>query len=409
MARRFSAAAPAAAAKKPVAPVVPIVEKSTENENLDPEPATEFFPDPFPELADLFGDGESPVRVELYRVSPKFIGDIPINGYLERLTPESCNHEYVKTIYGGGKFRVIKRPGSGSASGDFLKQYYFDIAGAPKQPAIATAAAVPRLATDSPAAAPAAIANYDGLPITGDLKKDMETVKSVLVFKEMLRGREPDLTKELLQLLLADRRPAAADPLATIRELGPTLAALRELLPGAGDGEGSGSTGFNDIIKTALMTFGEYLKTARAVPRAGTPAAVAPAPGPRIAPPDPPAPLELAAENNSITDPADPPAPEENNMSLTPQGMIDSAVQAIVQSYRLGKEPERVIAFLNGRVPLNNSLRKEYLAHRREELFDMAEMLLDNDLEDYSSDAPGRAKFAEFWNKVFDGFLAGGE
>lgn len=372
---------------------------------LDPENSQA---DPWPELSELFGDGEAAVRVELYRVSPKFLGDVPINGYLERLTPESCNFEYVKTQYGGGKFRVIKRHGAGG-SGDFLGQYYFDIAGPPKQPSIAPAAAALVSATDPPAAAPAAIASYEGLPITGDLKRDMETIKSVVVFKELLRSGDNDLNKELLQVLLADRRPAQ-DSLAVLRDLGPTLAALRELMPGSGEGESSGSTGFNDIIKTALQTFGEYLKTARAVPRAANPAALAPGSAPRLLPADPPAPAAPGADQNIKLESEDPPAPEVSTMPLSPQAMIDSAVQAIVQNYRLGKPPERVVDFLNNRIPLNKALRNEYLAHRREELFDMAEMLVDDQDENYSSDQSARAKFADFWKVVFDKFLeSGGE
>lgn len=383
---------------RPPDPVAP-----DDEENLRDYPA-----DPWPELAELFGDGSSPIRVELYRVSPKFAGDVKINGYLEQLTFENCNLDYVKTSYGGGNFRVIKRNAGGDSAG-FIKQYYFDIAGAPKLPAIAPAAAGLSPATDTPPAAPVAIANYEGLPITGELKRDMETVKSVLIFKDLLRSGESDLTKELIRLLVADRRQFAPDPLSTLRDLAPTLQALREFLPNAGESEGSGNTGFNDIIKAALTTFGEYLKTARSAPRAATPAAIAPAPGPRLLPENPPPAAVVVADSNAKTDPEADPENEGNPMSLTPQAIIDSAVAAIVQNFRLGKEPERVVSFLNSRIPLSSEQRKQFLESRKAELFDAAEMLLDDQLEDYSENAGERKRFAEFWNVVFDTFLAGGE
>ena len=383
---------PAAPAKP--TPVVPAEVDELENES-------QGF-----DLSDFFGDGSEAVIVELYRDRPKYIGDVKVHGYLEQLPP-GAGMQYVKDLYGGGLFRVQQKPASGGA---MQKQRYFDIAGPSLlPPALAAAAPTTPVVSESPAAAPAAVGTVEGVPITGNLARDMEVAKSFMLMKKALGG--DDLNTQLLALLLQERKQQPApDLVETLKGIGPILATLKELVPGAGDGGdgGGGGTNFNDIIKEALHTFGEYLKTARQLPpRAAVPAARLPQRLPAQLPESQPV---QAVENQELpaNQPADQPEESDDRMNLTPQAMIDSAVQSIVQSYRLGKPTDRVVNFLNSRVPLSVDLRKEYLAARRQELFDTAEMLMDQESDDYAGDSEGRAKFEAFFYEVFDKFLAGG-
>lgn len=360
------------------------------------------------DFADFFGDGLQPVIVELYRDRPKYVGDVKVHGFLETLPP-GVTMQYVKDNYGGGQFRVVQKAAGG---GTMQKQRYFDIAGPAYLPA-PPVAVVPsvRAGVDSPAAAPAAVGMVEGVPITGNLARDMEVAKSFMLMKKALGG--DDLNTQLLQLLLTERnQQKQPDMLSALRDLGPIISTIRELVPGGEGGQDAGGAGFNDLIKEGLKTFAEYLKTARAAgPRPALPPAGPPVNVPRQIPltaPPPAAPALAEVENPEIETPADQPAESENDMPLTPQGMIDSAVQSIVQSYRLGKPVDRVVTFLNSRVPLSHALRQQYLASRKDELFDTAEMILDQESESYADDLEGRGKFKAFFDSVFDQFLTGG-
>jgi hypothetical protein len=394
---------PGSAVADPQPPIVPAVTTPTPSPinaaDLENEIEVQGF-----DLSDLFGDGSAPVIVELYRDRPKYVGDVKVHGYLEQLPP-GAGMQYIKDLYGGGLFRVQQKPASGGA---VQKQRYFDIAGPSLLPP-ALAAAVPTtpVVSESPTAAPAAVGTVEGVPITGNLARDMEVAKSFMLMKKALGG--DDLNTQLLSLLLQERKQQAApDLVETLKGIGPILSTLKELVPGAGDGGDGGGTNFNDIIKEALHTFGEYLKTARQLPPR---AAVAPAPVPLRVPVQQlerqPAQIVENAEM-TVEQPENLPAESDEPMNLTPQAMIDSAVQSIVQSYRLGKPADRVISFLNSRVPLSVELRKQYLASRRQELFDTAEMLMDQEIDGYADDAEGRAKFEAFFYEVFDQFLGGG-
>lgn len=354
------------------------------------------------DLTDFFGDGNEPVSVELYRVNPKFVGDQKADGFCENLAPGS-NLQYVKETYGGGKFRVLQR----TPNGRVMMQRYFDIAGAAIVPAAPVAAALPvSPGKDSPAAAPvAAVTNVEGIPVTGDLRRDLELIKSVMILKQALRDPSPN--EKLLELVLQQQR--GPDVLSILKDVGPLIQSVRDLTGEFPQGGGSDGSSVTDLLKTGLQAFMEYMKTVRA-PRP----ALKPAPGavqrlaalPETAPALPVLPPENIA-NTEPEPPADQPAESENTVALSPQAIIDAAILAIVQNFRLGKPADRVVSYLNMRIPLPAETRQQYLGGNKEALFDQAELLMDQDSENYADDLELRAKFKKFFDEVFDRFLAG--
>lgn len=355
------------------------------------------------DLTDFFGDGSEPVTVELYRVAPRFVGDQKADGFCENLSP-GANLQYVKETYGGGKFRVLQR----TPAGRMMMQRYFDIAGAAIVPAAPVAAASPVIlpGKDSPAAAPAAVVNVDGVPVSGDLRRDLELIKSVMILKQALRDPSPN--EKMLELLLQQQR--GPDVLSILKDVGPLIHAVRDMTGEFNQGGGSDGSSMGDLLKTGLMAFMEYMKTMRAAPRPALKPAAPSAPGLARLPVTSPALPVLPPENIENVEPeppADQPAESENTVALSPQAIIDGAILAIVQNFRLGKPADRVVSYLNMRIPLTADLRQQYLAGNKEALFDQAELLMDQDSENYADDLELRGKFKRFFDEVFDRFLAG--
>ena len=125
--------------------------------------------------------------------------------------------------------------------------------------------------------------------------------------------------------------------------------------------------------------------------------------------PEVPTAAPLATDEMSEPVPEKPLEESERTMPLTPLAIMDSAVQTIVQSFNLGIETEKVVAFLHSRVPFTAEQRREYLTDARTaELFIAAELILDDAVDGYAEDAEKRERFRGYFQAVFDGFLESG-
>jgi hypothetical protein len=340
------------------------------------------------------------LTVELYRDRPKYVGEIAVSGFCEALPP-GVNLQYIKEAYGGGRFRVMQR----DTGGKVTKQRYFDIAGNAVVSAVEKNAEPdsprPHYAddeTDSPAEA---VTHVDGVPLTGQLARDIEIIKSVMLMKAVLR--EPSPNDRILDMVLEQRKPT--DVLGTLKDIAPLITTIRELM-GEFTQQGSASgSNFIDLAREALKAFGQYAQVARrpgpvrlpVSPAVPAPAALPEAPGGGLSEPE------------AITEPMLETKLEESEsvMPLTPLAVMDSAVQTIVQSFNLGIDALKVVAFLDSRVPFSIEQRREYLSDaRRSELFMAAELILDDAIEGYAEDAEKRARFATYFLAVFDAFLS---
>lgn len=327
------------------------------------------IPDDFDPFAMLFSEGETDgVKVELCRQAPDIWKGVPIKGYIDDLSP-GHDYQYIKTTYGGGRYRLIKRD---LVTGRILDWRQVDVSGPPK-------ITVPKDESVGvvPGSTPTVrVAGLD-IPVTGDTDK----IKDLLLFVKAIRTafpEPPDYNQVILQALL-NREPD--DFLAR-------LASFRQAFPDAFSSSGNNIDSWPAVVSRIADAANTFFSQ-RGFP-AAVPAGRRQLPGQRPALPF-----------GSIPD-KPPEVKEETEKQMEPKTLAAAAVSQIVSSFRLGHSVSQVIGSLDMVLPLKPEERAS-LAVWKEPLFVYAETELADDFSDDTTEKK-REDFREYFNRIFETF-----
>lgn len=337
--------------------------------------------DPF---VGLFGSGnaDDQIIVELRRTVPEFIVDkhgqnIPVKGFLENL-PEGLQSypAYIKEKYGGGTFEAHRKVNHTYRGGKKI-----EIAGKAKMPGdvISDNGSLSSAGDEDPE-------TVEGIRISGSdeefrrrLERIAEIKATVRAFSGVGDGANDAVTKQVLQFnqeliaLMLKNNQSAGNPLNQIKDLAGIVSAVKELLPESGNAVGAG---WPDILKEAIGTVGKLAsgQTGRARVNVGA--------------------LPQGEEL--------PEKSERENDPMNHQQMAAAAVANIVASFKLKKEPERVVRVLDASLQLSKTSRSQ-LVQYRDLLYDSAELQVSETLEDV--DDALLKEFKEYFDKVFDLYI----
>ena len=338
--------------------------------------------------ADLFGDGSEQTTIELIRMAPAFVGDVPCTGFCGNVQP-GASLQTIKELYGGGKYKLQKKVNGAFVKGGFR---YLEIVGTPIIPAKQTAVLASESVSlskpvGSAGTGPAAAGTItvDGLTLPADFAAFKQSIMEIMLLKSALREPDP-LNTRLLELVLNQAAPKD-DLTAMLGTIDKIKSVASEFAPASASGDG-----WMMLLNKGLDAFGSFMKAKQITPAPGKEFAGAPdfrevttGNGPALLP-------ERTGEM---------PAVIGDQMSL--QQKIQAGLSIIVAGFKLqpAKEIPAVVEILNDSLGIPVADRASLLPFKRN-LFDKAELMLADEFA--CADDPGepRGRFALYFDQIFN-------
>ena len=337
--------------------------------------------------SDLFGDGSEQTTIELIRMGPAFVGDIPCLGFCGNLQP-GASLQTIKELYGGGKYKLQKKVNGAFVKGGFR---YIEIVGTPivslkpmavtEPPAYAKAPGVP---FSSPGAA--ATITVDGVTLPSDFQQFKQSMMEIMLFKAALKEPDPINTK-LLELALGQGGSRPDELTSILGAIGKIKDIATEIAPAHASGDG-----WMGLVSKGLDAFVTFMKTKQ------------PAGGPGFNFAETSVGRELDAGNSQalLTERAAE-LPVITGGELNLQQKIQAGLSIIVAGFKLHppKEIVAVVSLLNESLGIAVADRGA-LVPFKQNLFDKSELMLADDFACEDDPALARSLFSDYFNQIFD-------
>lgn len=327
---------------------------------------------------DFFREGEENVKVELYRTGPALYQGQEITGFICLLEP-SMDLSYVRSKYGGGTYKVIKRQGR-----NFVDNRTFRIAGLPRvQPPPRSI----REEDEDPALLSADERSGD-IAIGGSNEAFFKRLERIKMIQEAF-PKPLDINTELLKFALNNK--SGGNDTASMFQLFDSFLEIAGKLRSEG-GDQKGPTVY-DLVGKGIDAFTQYLDAAKKVPR--PPLRRLPV---KPSPVSIEAPLSLDDNPREITENQQ--LNTEENIEMSQQEISAQAIHLIVESYLI--EPplsiSETVDVLQNTLRLREENRPKIIPFRNT-LKNMARLHL-NEYEDVEPEKV--EKFPLFFEAVFD-------
>lgn len=364
--------------------------------NDDPENpgnlAVEDDPEIVQDFTEFFGDGSESIKVQLYRLEPRYFQGERIDGFLRYLQPGD-DYDDITQHYGGGLYQlrqIITAPGERTRWGI---QKRFRVSGPPLVAAPTSTVAHPETIETAPEKTAAVQVGSDtrieGIPIGGSDQEFAKTMERIALIRAAF-PQPQELNGQILQLVISliGKQNTGLD----LTGISNALVALKEIMP-AGGGE-SGTTVL-DLLKEGIKAFSQYVETAGKQP--GKHVGSGPA-----KPAQPPA---LPAPTNA-QEPPKKPALEAKGASegMSIKQVADRACRAIVSGYMSDPQQtaDEVNQALEIMLPDIDDTTKPILATFKDKLKQAAINTLN---AEYETEPEDRERFLLFFDEVFSKFV----
>jgi hypothetical protein len=336
--------------------------------------------------SDLFGDGSEQIVVELIRMAPAFVGDVPCLGFCGNLQP-GASLQTIKDLYGGGRYKLQKK-----VDGRFLKGgfRYIEIVGIPIIPARPTAVSELTVTAKAPGAnttpGAAATITVDGVTLPADFQNFKQSMMEIMLFKAALKEPDPINTK-LLELALNQAGSKPDELTSILGALGKIKDIATEIAPAASSGDG-----WMGLVSKGLDAFVSFMKTKQPGGSPGFNFAEA-APTREITTGKEP--VLLPERTGEV------PVGTGDQVSL--QQKIQAGISIIVAGFKLqpAKEIPAVVDILNETLGIAATERIS-LVPFKQNLFDKAELMLADDFACTYDPAQERRVFGAYFDSVFN-------